>query len=74
MRKREKEIGVHAVRGGTVAGEHVALYAGDDEIIEIKHNANSRKIFAVGVIKAAQYIVKQDAGLYSMTDVLFGGE
>lgn len=74
MRKREKEIGVHAVRGGTVAGEHVALYAGDDEIIEIKHNANSRKIFAVGAIKAAQYIVKQDAGLYSMTDVLFGGE
>lgn len=72
MSKRGKEIGIHAIRGGTIPGEHTALFAGDDELFEIKHNANSRKIFAVGALTAAQFAVGADAGLYSMSDVLFG--
>lgn len=71
-RKRAKEIGVHAVRGGTIAGEHTVIYAGDDEILEIKHTAGSKKIFAAGALKAAVFAAKADAGLYSMEDVLFG--
>lgn len=74
MRKRGKEIGVHAIRGGTIAGEHTAIYAGDDEILEIKHTAGSRKIFANGSIKAAEFAVKAKAGLYDMDDVLFGNK
>lgn len=74
MRKRGKEIGVHAVRGGTIAGEHAAIYAGDDEILEIKHTAGSRKIFANGSLKAAEFAVDAAPGLYDMEDVLFGKE
>ncbi|MDR0581902.1 MAG: 4-hydroxy-tetrahydrodipicolinate reductase [Prevotellaceae bacterium] len=70
-RKREKnEIAVHAVRGGTIAGVHTVLFAGADEIIEIKHTALSKRIFADGAIRAAQFVVTQPAGLYGMTDVL----
>lgn len=72
MRKRGKEIGIHAVRGGTIPGEHAVLYAGDDELIEIKHNAASRKIFASGALKAAEFAVSAVPGLYTMNDVLFG--
>lgn len=71
-RKRTKEIGVHAVRGGTIAGEHTAIFAGDDEILEIKHTAGSKKIFAVGAIKAAQFVRTAKPDLYDMEDVLFG--
>lgn len=71
-RKRGKEIGVHAVRGGTIAGEHTVLYAGEDELLEIKHTAGSKKIFAAGALTAAQFAVNAKAGLYSMEDVLFG--
>ncbi|MDR3184352.1 MAG: 4-hydroxy-tetrahydrodipicolinate reductase, partial [Prevotellaceae bacterium] len=70
-RKREKnEIAVHAVRGGTIAGVHTVLFAGDDEIIEIKHTALSKKIFAMGALRAARFVVHQSPGLYGMTDVL----
>jgi 4-hydroxy-tetrahydrodipicolinate reductase len=71
-RKRGKEIGIHAVRGGTIAGEHTVMYAGDDEIIEIKHTANSKKIFAAGAIKAAAFTGKVGVGYYTMEEVLFG--
>ena len=74
MAKREKEIGVHAVRGGTITGEHTVIYAGDDEILEIRHIAGSRKIFALGSIMAAEFAINAPAGLYTMDDVLFGGE
>ena len=70
-RKREKnEIAVHAVRGGTIAGVHTVLFAGADEIIEIKHTALSKKIFAVGALQAARFVIHQPPGLYGMTDVL----
>lgn len=65
-----QELGIHAVRGGTIPGEHTVLFAGLDEVIEFKHTALSRDIFANGAIKAAQYLVQQPAGLYSMADLL----
>lgn len=71
-RKRGREIGVHAVRGGTIAGEHTVIYAGEDEILEIKHTAGSKKIFASGALKAAGFAADAEPGLYSMEDVLFG--
>ena len=71
-RKRGKEIGIHAVRAGSIAGEHTVLYAGDDELLEIKHTAGSKKIFAAGALKAAAFAVQAQPGLYSMEDVLFG--
>lgn len=67
----DKEIGIHSVRAGTIAGEHTVLFAGDDEILEITHRAGSNKIFATGAILAAQFAVWQSPGLYDMNDVLF---
>ncbi|NBK96752.1 MAG: 4-hydroxy-tetrahydrodipicolinate reductase [Erysipelotrichia bacterium] len=71
MRKRSKEIGVHAVRGGSIVGEHSVIFAGEDEVFEIKHEAHSKSIFANGAIKAAAFIIDKPAGLYNMNDVLF---
>ena len=71
MCKRGKEIGVSAIRGGTITGEHIAIYAGDEEVLEIKHIANSRRIFALGSVKAAEFAVGAQPGLYTMDDVLF---
>lgn len=72
MKKRGHEIGVSAVRGGTIAGVHTAIYAGEDEVLEITHTAGSRRIFTAGALTAAQFAVNADAGLYDMEDVLFG--
>lgn len=70
MRRRDKkEIGVHAVRGGTIVGEHTVIFAGEDEIIEITHKALSKKIFAVGALKCADYMVGKKAKLYTMKDM-----
>ncbi|KZL91601.1 4-hydroxy-tetrahydrodipicolinate reductase [Clostridium magnum] len=69
-KRTKKEIGIHAVRGGTIVGEHTAIFAGLDEVIEIKHTATSKAVFAQGAIKAAKFIAKQDKGLYNMKDVL----
>ena len=72
--KREpyKEVGVHAVRGGTIVGEHEVLFCGNDEIITLKHSAHSKAIFAVGAIKGAKWLLDKKANLYNMEDVLFG--
>lgn len=71
--KREpyKEVGVHAVRGGTIVGEHEVMFCGNDEIITLKHSAHSKAIFAVGAIKGAKWLVNKEKGLYNMEDVLF---
>lgn len=69
--KRGKEIGVHALRGGTIVGEHSVIFAGEDEVLEIKHEAHSKNIFANGAIKAAEFLVGQEPGVYTMNDVLF---
>ncbi len=71
LNKRAKnEIGVHAVRGGTIAGEHSIIFAGPDEIIEIKHTALSKRIFAEGALRATRFIITQKPGLYNMQDVM----
>lgn len=65
-----RQMGIHAVRGGTIPGEHTVLYAGNDEILELKHTALSRRIFANGAIAAARFVKDQKAGMYSMHDLL----
>ena len=68
---REKtEIGIHAVRGGTIVGEHDVMFAGEDEIITISHSARSKRVFAVGAIRAAKFICGKPAGKYDMKDLL----
>ena len=69
--KREKEIGIHAIRGGTVAGEHSVLYLGEDEAIEIKHTATSKQIFVNGALRAAAFVQQKPYGMYTMKDILF---
>lgn len=72
--KREKrsknEIGMHAVSGGTIVGEHEIIFAGRDEIITLSHSARSKEIFAVGAVNAAKYMVGKGAGLYTMKDLI----
>ena len=66
---REKsEIGIHAVRGGTIVGEHEVCFAGEDEIITLSHSARSRKVFANGALKAAKWLIGKQAGIYDMSD------
>ena len=65
-----KEIGIHSVRGGPIVGEHTVLFAGNDEVIEIKHSANSREIFATGAIAAARFLKGKPSGMYSMKDIV----
>lgn len=68
-KRKPNEIGIHAVRGGTIVGEHSVIFAGIDEVIEIKHSAMSKKVFAVGSLNAAKFLVNQKAGLYNMDDL-----
>jgi 4-hydroxy-tetrahydrodipicolinate reductase len=65
-----KQIGVHAIRAGDVVGEHTVVFASQGERLELTHKASSRDTFAVGALRAAQWIVGKPAGLYSMEDVL----
>lgn len=67
---RGREIGIHALRGGTVAGEHSVFFFGQDETLEFRHSAASRRIFAAGAVRAARFVATQPAGLYNMDDVL----
>lgn len=70
-RKRDPhEIGIHAVRGGSIVGEHDVIFAGANEIITLSHTATSRELFADGAIKAANFMIGKSAGLYSMTDLI----
>ncbi len=70
VRLRGKEIGVHAVRGGDIVGDHTVLFAGPGERLEIKHQAHSRAAFASGAVRAARWVVGREPGIYSMADVL----
>lgn len=70
-KKREKnEIGISAVRGGTIVGEHEIIFAGCDEVIEFKHTAYSRAIFGKGAVEAAKFLKDKKAGMYDMKDVI----
>ena len=70
-KKREKsEIGIHSIRGGTIVGEHSVIFAGNDEIIEVKHSATGKEVFAVGAVKAAKYLAGKQPGMYNMEDLV----
>ena len=68
--RQKKEIGIHAVRGGTIVGEHEVCFAGEDEVITITHSASSKKVFATGAIKASKFLKGKPAGRYEMKDLL----
>jgi 4-hydroxy-tetrahydrodipicolinate reductase len=68
--RKKEEIGIHAVRGGDVVGDHTVLFLGNGERIELVHRVTSRQAFAAGAIAAAKWVVDQPAGLYDMRDVL----
>lgn len=70
-KKREKsEIGMHAIRGGTIVGEHDIIFAGHDEVITLSHSAASKSVFAEGSINAAVFIKDKGAGLYDMAQLV----
>ena len=66
----DKEIGISAVRGGTIVGEHEVIFAGQDEVIEFKHTAYSKAIFGKGAVEAAKFLAGKPAGRYDMSDVI----
>ena len=68
--RTKNEIGIHAVRGGTIVGEHEVIFAGEDEVITISHSAASKRVFAAGAIRAAKYLKGKPAGMYAMKDIL----
>ena len=70
QKRKHNEIGISAVRGGTIVGEHDVIFAGTDEVIQISHTAYSKAIFAKGAIDAAKYIAGKEAGIYNMADVI----
>lgn len=70
-KKRDsKEIGISAVRGGTIVGDHEVIYAGADEVIEFKHTAYSKTVFGKGAVEAAKFLAGKPAGRYDMSDVI----
>ena len=66
----DKEIGISAVRGGTIVGEHEVIFAGPDEVIEFKHTAYSKAVFGKGAVEAAKFLAGKPAGRYDMSDVI----
>lgn len=70
VKREKKEIGISAVRGGTIVGEHEVIFAGTDEVIEFKHTAYSKAIFGKGAVSAAKFLAGKPAGMYSMKDVI----
>ncbi|MEA3485380.1 MAG: 4-hydroxy-tetrahydrodipicolinate reductase [Candidatus Aerophobetes bacterium] len=68
--RSKEEIGIHAIRGGSIVGEHTVVFAGEGERLEITHRAESRQIFAQGAILGAKFISKQKKGLYDLQDAL----
>lgn len=69
-KREDNEVGISSLRGGNIVGEHTVIFAGRDEIVEIKHTANSKMIFANGALKSARFLTNANPGLYNMDDVL----
>lgn len=69
-KRDHKEIGIHAIRGGSIVGEHEVIFAGQGELIELKHSALSREVFAVGALKACEFMYQKEKGMYSMDNVI----
>jgi len=70
QKRGAKELGISAVRGGTIVGEHEVIFAGIDEVIEFKHTAYSKSVFAKGAVEAAKFLSGKPAGMYDMADVI----
>ncbi len=70
QKRGKKELGISAVRGGTIVGEHEVIFAGTDEVIEFKHTAYSKAVFAKGAVTAAKFLAGRRPGLYDMSDVI----
>ena len=70
-KRRQNEIGVFSLRGGTVAGEHTVYFFGEDETLTLTHTAASRKIFAAGSLRAAQALCGRQPGFYTLDELLF---
>ncbi len=70
QKRGAKELGISAVRGGTIVGEHQVIFAGIDEVIEFKHTAYSKSVFAKGAVEAAKFLSGKPAGMYDMADVI----
>ncbi len=69
-KRTDAEIGIHSIRGGTIVGEHNIIFSGMDEIIEIKHTAASKMVFAKGALEAAKFLIGKPAGMYDMGDMI----
>lgn len=69
-KRQKKEIGIQSIRGGSIVGEHDVIFAGQDEVITLKHTAYSKAIFAKGAVQAAKFLAGKKPGLYTMTDVV----
>lgn len=72
QKRDAKEIGLSAVRGGTIVGDHDVIFAGEDEVITFSHTAYSKNVFAKGAVQAAKFLKGKPAGLYDMSDVIEG--
>ena len=70
VKRDKKEIGIQAVRGGSIVGEHDVIFAGKDEVVTFSHTAYSKAIFAKGAIQAAKFLAGKEPGLYTMADVI----
>lgn len=70
QKRAKNEIGMHSVRGGTIVGEHEVIFAGDNEVVSLKHQAFSKNVFAFGAIKAAKFLADKPIGIYDMNDVI----
>lgn len=70
MQRPETEIGISAVRGGTIVGEHDVIFAGQDEVVTFSHTAYSRGVFAKGAVEAAKFLAGKPSGMYDMSDVI----
>ena len=70
QQRDDKEIGISAVRGGTIVGDHDVIFAGPDEVITFSHRAYSKAVFGKGAVEAAKYLAGKPAGLYDMQDVI----
>ena len=70
QKRDKKELGISAVRGGTIVGDHDVIFAGEDEVITFSHRAYSKAVFGKGAIEAAKFLAGKPAGFYDMSDVI----
>ena len=70
QKRDTRELGIHAIRGGSIVGDHTVLFAGPEETLEIKHQAQSRAVFARGAMAAVRFLAGKPAGFYNMEDLI----